>query len=175
MMMNYLIDPLRTRLRRTVSGLEHEMLLEKHLSDLGIPFWTETDLRAHGYFKTPDVWLQVPIAVLDRAAASGAPPAWKLVHWIVSDVVGWHSTTVARLQSPHTFSLNPKDSKATFGDDRIHGKQLEEQYSAYVNRYGPGLVIYWFGCLDCLGQGDVMVLDRFPLTEELCTLDKQLL
>ena len=124
-----------------ILGLEHEMLLEKLLSDLGVPFWTETDLRAHGYFKTPDVWLQVPVAVLDRQAPGG--PSWKLVHWI--------------------------DSKATFGDDRIHGKQLEEQYSAYVNRYGPGLVIYWFGCLDCLGQGDVMVLDGFPPSGEILT------
>ena len=35
------------------------MLLEQHLSALGIPFWTESDMRAHGYFKTPDIWLQV--------------------------------------------------------------------------------------------------------------------
>ncbi len=27
------------------------------------------------------------------------------------------------------------DSKATFGDDRVHARQSEEQYSAYVNRY----------------------------------------
>lgn len=62
------------------------------------------------------------------------------------------------------------DSKATFGDDRIHSKQLEEQYSAYVNRYGPGLVIYWFGCLDDLGQSDVMVLDDFPVKGDVMTL-----
>ena len=37
------------------------MLLEQHLSALGIPFWTESDMRAHGYFKTPDIWLQVTL------------------------------------------------------------------------------------------------------------------
>ena len=203
-------------------GLEHEMLLEQHLSALGIPFWTESDMRAHGYFKTPDIWLQVtlgggevaargpasiplyiaaglslweergreggggawacfrgtviwlqtsstgipvgllrgasihstptpdvwllqvPVAVLDRQAPSAAGPSWRVVSWI--------------------------DSKATFGDDRIHAKQLEEQYSTYVNRYGPGLVIYWFGCIDGLGQGDVMVMDAFPAGDALCTL-----
>lgn len=35
------------------------MLLEQKLSEIGIPFWTETDMRAHGFFKTPDIWLQV--------------------------------------------------------------------------------------------------------------------
>ena len=41
------------------TGLEHEMLLERCLSEIGVPFWTETDMRAHGFFKTPDIWLQV--------------------------------------------------------------------------------------------------------------------
>lgn len=50
--------------------------------------------------------------------------AWRLVSWI--------------------------DSKATFGDDTTHSRQMEEQYSTYLHRYGPGLVIYWFGCLDDL-------------------------
>lgn len=50
--------------------------------------------------------------------------AWRLVSWI--------------------------DSKATFGDDATHSRQMEEQYSTYLHRYGPGLVIYWFGCLDDL-------------------------
>ena len=46
-------------LAKQAAGLEHEMLLEKQLSEIGVPFWTETDLRAHGFFKTPDIWLQV--------------------------------------------------------------------------------------------------------------------
>jgi len=37
------------------------------------------------------------------------------------------------------------DSKATFGDDRTHNQQMEGQYATYLNRYGPGCVIYWFG------------------------------
>ncbi|KAG1671357.1 hypothetical protein FOA52_002967 [Chlamydomonas sp. UWO 241] len=115
------------------AGLEFEMLLCKRLSDLGVSFWTEGDLRARGYFKTPDVWLHTPLAVKDFETG-----AWRVVSWI--------------------------DSKAAFGDDRVHSRQMEEQYSTYTNRYGSGLVIYWFGCLDGLSAKDaqVMVLDGFP-------------
>lgn len=48
-----------TYLRRLLPGLEYEMLLNERVSALRIPFWTEGDMRQHGYFKTPDVWLQV--------------------------------------------------------------------------------------------------------------------
>eukprot|EP00798_Chlamydomonas_sp_ICE-L_P014350 gene14350-20345_t len=79
---------------------------------------------------------QVPIAVRTRnhessnspehSSTTGTDSGWRVVTWI--------------------------DSKATFGDERTHYKQLEEQYSTYVNRYGPGLVIYWFGFIDDLAQ-----------------------
>lgn len=49
----------------------------------------------------------------------GPEGQWHMVHWI--------------------------DSKASFGDDRTHTQQMEGQYATYVNRYGPGCVIYWFG------------------------------
>jgi hypothetical protein len=64
------------------------------------------------------------------------------------------------------------DSKATFGDDRVHAKQMEDQYNTYVNRYGSGLVIYWFGCLTGLGKvsTNVMVLDSFPSSSAVLTL-----
>jgi hypothetical protein len=67
---------------------------------------------------------------------------WHIVHWI--------------------------DSKACFGDERTHKQQLDGQYSTYLNRYGTGLVIYWFGFLEGLeGCGEVLLLDHFPQAEEL--------
>lgn len=103
---------------------------------------------------------QVPIAVRDKRAHPRGD-GWRIVTWI--------------------------DSKATFGDDRTHSKQYEEQYStcagtsgslcwkpaigyfilcfamcspdsslsihllcSYVNRYGPGLIIYWFDFIEDL-------------------------
>lgn len=114
-------------------GLEYELLLIRRLRAARVPCWTEAQLRGLGYHKTPDVRLQVPIAV--RPPRPGAQ--WRVVTWI--------------------------DSKATFGDDRMHAQQLDQQYRTYVNRYGPGLVIYWFGFIDDLDDDpDVLLLTDFP-------------
>ena len=40
-------------------GVEHERKLNQMLTDAGIAFWTEEDLRNKGFFKTPDAKLQV--------------------------------------------------------------------------------------------------------------------
>lgn len=37
------------------------------------------------------------------------------------------------------------------------------QYDKYINRYGPGAVIYWFGFVEAAGaESDLLLLDRFP-------------
>ena len=42
------------------------------------------------------------------------------------------------------------DSKASFGDILVHETQGLKQFGGYVNRFGPGLVIYWMGFLEDL-------------------------
>lgn len=37
------------------------------------------------------------------------------------------------------------DSKAMFGESENHKSYLDNQLLSYWNRFGPGLVIYWFG------------------------------
>lgn len=184
------------------SGLEHEALLCDHLQQQDIPFWSEEQLKARGLFKTPDallqvrsgrkylqhdnrlllhhrqhhvarvVWkepveghqlhlqpddnqsadvtlLQVPICVQHPASdsSSNSSSSWHVVHWI--------------------------DSKACFGDDRTHSQQLEGQYRTYTNRYGPGLVIYWFGYVQGLeSDADVLVMERFPQQQEIMQLPR---
>jgi hypothetical protein len=104
------------------------------LREAGIAFRGEEELRAEGQAKTPDVKLDVPIAVKGR-----------IVNWI--------------------------DSKASFCDQWTYKNKGLEQFQGYVNRYGPGMVIYWFGYLaDLNNHPDVYLIDDFPPEEEIICL-----
>jgi hypothetical protein len=57
------------------------------------------------------------------------------------------------------------DSKAMFGDPSIHCVKNKEQLNSYVNRYGSGLVIYWFNHVDSLNTDEyILVMNDFPET-----------
>ncbi|XP_057870108.2 uncharacterized protein LOC131076795 isoform X2 [Cryptomeria japonica] len=69
--------------------------------------------------------------------------------------------------------VNWIDSKASFGDEYSHKTQGVQQFQMYVNRFGPGLVIYWFGFIDELNDhSDVLLLDHFPNDNELHCLTR---
>jgi Protein of unknown function TPD sequence-motif len=57
------------------------------------------------------------------------------------------------------------DSKAMFGDPLTHRDNLENQLQGYVNRFGPGLVIYWFGYVEEIRDwtpADIMIASKLP-------------
>jgi hypothetical protein len=54
--------PLAENIKRSV-GYEYEFLLRERVQGLAVPFLDEEGLRARGYDKTPDIKLEVPIAV----------------------------------------------------------------------------------------------------------------
>nr|CAD7409796.1 unnamed protein product [Timema poppensis] len=49
--------------------------------------------------------------------------------------------------------VNWVESKALFADEELHEIYFSEQYDRYRNRYGPGMVIYWFGFVEPLPRG----------------------
>lgn len=109
-------------------GEEYEVKLQGYLKERNISFRNEQHLRSRGYDKTPDVKLEIPIAVNGY-----------VINWI--------------------------ESKARFGNEEVHKKNVKEQFSSYWNRFGQGLVIYWFGFLDNLIQPSekrFIILDHFP-------------
>jgi len=119
--------PLAESIKHSI-GEEHEQKIKDRLRALDIPFVDEHVLRSKGYDKTPDVKLEVPIAVGGR-----------VINWI--------------------------ESKALFGDREAHEGYLRDQFWSYWNRFGPGLVIYWFGYikqLDNNGEAGISLTDRFP-------------
>lgn len=48
--------------------------------------------------------------------------------------------------------VNWIDSKAMFGDNHTHFTHNGAQLRGYVNRFGPGMVVYWAGVVDTIGQ-----------------------
>ncbi|XP_071080452.1 CDAN1-interacting nuclease 1-like [Haliotis cracherodii] len=114
-------------IKRSV-GHEYEFKLTKTLDELGLSYIEEDQMRERGYDKTPDVKLEIPIAVDGH-----------IVNWV--------------------------ESKASFGDEMSHRGYLKDQFWAYWNRFGPGMVIYWFGFIDELDVNQdkgIILRDSFP-------------
>ena len=56
--------------------------------------------------------------------------------------------------------------QALYGDIHTHNDDVLSQAESYLHRFGPGMVLYWFGHaplerLDTC-QGDITILDSFP-------------
>lgn len=57
------------------------------------------------------------------------------------------------------------ESKAQFGDPESHQTYARDQYRSYWNRFGCGLVIYWFGFVDEISTGcdeGFLIRDHMP-------------
>lgn len=88
---------------------------------------------------------------------------------------GYDKTPDLKLALPCLYrgvSIQWIESKASFGDMESHKKYIRDQLSSYGNRFGAGIVIYWFGYVEtvatCPENGStIMVTDRFPTAEEL--------
>ena len=66
-------------------------------------------------------------------------------------------------------------SKALFADTKTFREHLHKQLNKYKNRFGPGLVIYWFGYEACIAHedDDILVLDAFPTADVIVRLAKE--
>lgn len=49
---------------------------------------------------------------------------------------------------------------------------MEEQFQKYINRFGPGMVIYWHGFIDDLQDLDenLVLMDCFPAAQSIAQL-----
>ncbi|KAK7794512.1 hypothetical protein R5R35_004728 [Gryllus longicercus] len=92
---------------------------------------------------------------------------------------GYDKTPDIKLEIPFAvdgFVVNWIESKALFGDEECHQNFLKDQFLSYWNRFGTGLVIYWFGHLDTLenhSKKKIIIRDHFPT--EVTKLDPQVI
>ena len=89
----------------------------------------------------------------------------------------YDKTPDIKLDVPFAFNghvINWIESKALFGDDDHHKNYEREQLWSYWNRYGPGMVIYWFGFIDDLDNNrdrGIIVSEDFPALERVVFCD----
>lgn len=88
---------------------------------------------------------------------------------------GYDKTPDFKLEVPIAVDgrvVNWMESKASFGDEENHSAYLKDQYWSYWNRFGSGLVIYWFDFieeLDVNRDKGILLMNDFPAKFE--TLD----
>jgi len=86
---------------------------------------------------------------------------------------GFDKTPDIKLDIPFAYKglvINWIESKALFGDEQNHKKYLKDQLLTYYNRFGPGLVIYWFGFieeLDINREQGILICDHFPQKQNI--------
>ena len=71
--------------------------------------------------------------------------------------------------------VNWIESKALFGSDENHDKYLVDQLNAYWNRFGSGLVIYWFGYISDLRisslKAGILIEEAFPDDDQIILMN----
>ena len=113
----------------------------------GIPFETEEDLREKGTARTPDILLSIPIAIPMHGSTITTTNKNKYFNTKTSpttihDQDGDNNNNNTDI---HWKVICWIDSKAMFGDVYTHNTTVLPQAESYVHRFGPGLVLYWFG------------------------------
>ena len=93
---------------------------------------------------------------------------------------GFDKTPDIKLEVPIVIDgciINWIESKALFGDVDNHGNYLQDQLWSYWNRFGPGMVIYWFGFIDELKHNTrhsgILVADSFPSKDQITFYDPE--
>lgn len=132
--------------QKHATGEEYEFILTKKLDARNITFQAEEALKLEGAEKTPDALITIPFAVRTQANSDNSGSAVVYKHHVVNWI----------------------DSKAMFGDEKEHLKYMK-QYTSYRSRYGPGMVIYWFGYVETITDldNDILVVSDFPRQSDI--------
>ncbi len=145
-----------------------------------IPFETEADLRARGTARTPDILLSCPVGLRirrkDGPIVQTSTTSTNCDEDGRSSSIGGNAKQGNRINNLREELRNINyhddeyyewkivcwiDSKALYGDVETHAKSVLPQVETYVHRFGPGMVLYWFGHAPLSrlgdGHGDVVI------------------
>lgn len=92
---------------------------------------------------------------------------------------GYDKTPDVKLDVPFATKdgaiVNWIESKALFGSDEHHENYLQDQLRCYWNRFGTGLVIYWFGFISDLRisslQEGILIEEAFPADDQIILMN----
>ena len=111
----------------------------------------------------------------DKQSAEGNRREDKIADWLDKKNIKYFTENDLRAgtiegKTPDFLLLEPMDwhgdkynwieSKASFGDEYIHRKNHGKQVSQYVELYGQGILVYWYGYLDALKSRGYTIVDR---------------
>ncbi|ALC44147.1 CG12713 [Drosophila busckii] len=93
--------------------------------------------------------------------------------------MGYDKTPDIKIILPFLYKgciVNWIESKANFGDPKSHMWNIQQQLQSYCNRFGPGIIIYWFGYQEETSQLPdnnigITVLTDFPAREDLVFME----
>ncbi|XP_067613803.1 CDAN1-interacting nuclease 1 [Eurosta solidaginis] len=93
--------------------------------------------------------------------------------------LGYDKTPDIKMIVPFLYKsevVNWIESKACFGDIKTHKWYIQQQLNSYCNRFGAGIVIYWFGYHEetphiADNNVGITVLAEFPSTEDMIFLN----
>ncbi|XDV42528.1 hypothetical protein PO909_011170 [Leuciscus waleckii] len=159
-------------------GLEHEDILRDKLRERNLSFLDENQLRAKGYDKTPDIILEFYILNSDAGAecfggseVDSSPTrnlfALQIFKMTVkSDFSAAYSSDL--IQTQQSVEEHDYKSERCGGNEEqnlVYGTIQSTGSSSEGQRFGPGLVIYWYGFisdLDCERERGILLKDGFP-------------
>ncbi|XP_011198203.2 CDAN1-interacting nuclease 1 [Bactrocera dorsalis] len=93
--------------------------------------------------------------------------------------LGYDKTPDIKMIVPFLYKgevVNWIESKANFGDVKTHKWYIQQQLYSYSNRFGAGIVIYWFGYHEDTprlpdNNIGIIVLDDFPSSDHMVFLN----
>lgn len=157
------------------SGQVFEQKVERYLKESGVDFMNEDELRKKRYDVTPDFKLNIPV-ILERHWKVDELGRKRCVqHYLITKPIEFVPLKSGLQTADQPLALveenitrdviNWIECKSLFANEQCHKEYAQNQYNSYVNRFGKGIVIYNYGCIDTILDDEdpkFVVLTQLP-------------